>query len=469
MIEISILYSPYFGNQTPHMEYPGARFTRPVRLTLLITFIAAFFIISPIVVLYAAGFHYDWQNGFLRETGGLSIDVLPTKTTVFVDGLPLNETLPIRLKNITPKNYHIELHAIGYHSWEKDVTVYPRQTTYLKDITLLKKSEPKTITSDITNTLSVSKDGRYVIFSKPENKLQTFFIYDQKTNQTNIIAGLATTSTLEATWNQSDTFAIADAKPPYNSFIVGKATNPSTLTDVAAISAEPITKYIWKNSNDALLYLGTSSTLFSFSPLLHQKQTIAINTFQDWYITDNTLWTLNNTTNTAVITRDTLGFNEQFAAINTTTSGIASEQFDPSAWKIATISNGHVLLQHTTNPRMLIVEKNKQYNLNTHNFLISPYNNWWLMHNDSEIWSYIEDGDEGPSILLRSGELVKDVVPLDNFNTLGLHYNRSVHVLFPYEYVEEKILNEDIQNMVADTVKRTLFYSTDKGLFSLGY
>lgn len=451
------------------MEYPGTRFTRPVRLALLITFVAAFFIISPIVILYAAGFHYDWQNGFLRETGGMSIDILPTKTTVYIDGLPLNETLPIRLKNITPKNYHIELHAVGYYNWEKDIMVYPRQTTYLKDITLLKQSKPKTIASGTISSLSISEDGRYIIFSKPENNLQAFFLYDQKTNQVSAIIKLTTSSTLQTIWNQNDAFAITDTNQTYATFLVGKATDPSVIINIATISAEPITKYIWKEGDGTLLYLGTSSTIFSFSPLLHQKQTIATNTFQDWHIANNVLWTLDHTTTTAILTRDALGFNEHFADITTTTSGIASERFNPAAWKIATVHNGHALLRENNEPQMLIVEKDKQFKLNTHSFLISSYGNWWLMNNDSEIWSYIEGGNEGPSILLRSGESVKDVVPLDNYNTLGLQYNHSVHVLFPYEYVEEKLINEDVQNIVADSVKRTLFYNTPQGLYSLAY
>lgn len=449
------------------MEYPGARFTRPVRLTLLTTFVAAFFIISPIVVLYAAGFHYDWHNGFLRETGGLSIDILPTKATVFVDGLPLNEALPIRLKNITPKNYHIELQATGYYGWEKDVTVYPRQTTYLKDITLLKKSEPKLITSGTISSLSISKDGRYTLYSQPEKNTEAFFIYDQKTTQTIPVTKIVSTSTLVTTWNDNDAFAITNFSKTI--FMVATAGNPGAITNVAAISIEPITKYTWKNGNEALLYLGTSSSIFSFSPLLHQKQSITANTFQDWHITDNTLWTINHTTTTIIITRDTLGFKEHFTDITTSTANIAPEQFNPNNWKIATIHNDRLLLRQNNEPHMLIIEREKQYSLNTDSYLISPYSSWWLLSNDAEIWSYTENSNEAPSLLLRSGELVKDVVPLDTYNTLGLHYSHSVNVLFPYEYVEEKLLNKDIERFVADSVKRTIFYTTPQGLYSLAY
>ena len=65
------------------MEYPNTKFNHLVRLLLLIAFIAAFFIIAPIIIMYTAGYRYDWQNGLLKETGAISVDVEPKNATVY--------------------------------------------------------------------------------------------------------------------------------------------------------------------------------------------------------------------------------------------------------------------------------------------------------------------------------------------------------------------------------------------------
>jgi hypothetical protein len=123
------------------MEYPGTKFTRPIRLAMLILFIVAFFVISPLIILYTAGYRYDWQNGLLKETGSISIDIEPRNATASLNGIKLQKDLPIRFNNITPGKYNLHLTASGYMDWFKEIEVKNKQTNYIKEISLIKKNQ----------------------------------------------------------------------------------------------------------------------------------------------------------------------------------------------------------------------------------------------------------------------------------------------------------------------------------------
>jgi hypothetical protein len=93
------------------MEYPGTKFTKPIRQFMFIFFISAFFIISPLLIMYTAGYRYDWHNGLLKETGSISIDIEPQESVAYLNNIKLQKTPPIRLNNITPATYNTRLSA----------------------------------------------------------------------------------------------------------------------------------------------------------------------------------------------------------------------------------------------------------------------------------------------------------------------------------------------------------------------
>ncbi len=448
------------------MEYPGARFTRPIRLAVLIIWITAFLVGAPLTVLYAAGYRFDATYGFFRETGGLSIDILPATAKIYLDNELVKKDLPIRLQNITPRDYHVRLSLDGYYDWEKTVTVKPRQTRYIKDITLIKQATPTEIATGTIHSLSQSLDGRYVLYIK--NDLHpTLTIYDSKNARSTPLIEIPTTNTLKTSWSEKHNFFFTTPSPaPFTSIIVGNANNAKNTTRLISYT-EPITKIVWQKSIEPLLYLSTSNTIFSFSPTLNEKRTIAKNTFLDWTIEDGTLWTLTKNTSTLRITKDALGFNEAFADVTTTSLQISDDIFSPTDWHIETIHNNTVLLQSNKDSRMVIVRQDSQHVLPTNTWLISPFDSWWILKNDAELWTYIEG--EKPQLLTRSGEHLSQVLPLDEENTLGIVNGGAMWSLFSYELVQQKIVPGPIKEATANPYARQLYYTAENGLFVLDY
>jgi len=80
------------------MEYPGTKFTKPLRFWLLIFFILAFIIIAPSLILYTVGYRYDWQHGIAKQTGALSVDISPKTGEVYLDNIKLKKKIRLTKK-----------------------------------------------------------------------------------------------------------------------------------------------------------------------------------------------------------------------------------------------------------------------------------------------------------------------------------------------------------------------------------
>jgi hypothetical protein len=103
---------------------------------------ALFFIISPLVIMYTAGYRYDIASRTILETGVISIDIEPRDAQVVLNTIPIQKQIPIRLTNRAPGRYTVSFSRDGYHPFEHMILVESKQTTYLRDITLFKNSLP---------------------------------------------------------------------------------------------------------------------------------------------------------------------------------------------------------------------------------------------------------------------------------------------------------------------------------------
>src|SRR3989338_5631637 len=442
------------------MEYPGAHLIKPIRRLILVTFIVAFFLITPLMLLYTTGYRYDWKAGIIRETGGLSIDATPVDADVYLNDLPLDSSLPIRLKNITPKKYHIKISARGYFDWEKEIIVERKQTTYIKDIQLLKKNEPVKIQTGSIGNISLSPNGRSLAFSISDKKNTQAMLYEIRSGKTILLGSTAKDTPVSFFWSNKHPFLAAAFGQ--NTFQQIVTVNSENTTEISAITGHTITRLLWRETSEPVLYLSTSSSLSSFYPRLREERPIIKNNFRDWYIANGTLWTLSKATSTNLeIISDELGFHGLFATVSST-----DNSYKISDYFFKYIRANHAVLENGRG-EMIIIRPDKQFTLNVTSLLVSPYNSWWLLWNDVELWSYIEG--ENPFLFHRSGNSLKKVIPLDKFNTLALLFENEIKVLYPYAYTQITLLQKDLNDIAANPEIRQLYFSTNDGLYSLAY
>src|SRR3989338_2859603 len=100
------------------------------RIMLIISGIAVFTALGPLIVLMAHGYRYDFDDGNLVVTGTLVIKNEERGATVELNDTKLNDT-PVTKRFLTPDKYEVEITKNGYRTWRKRVNIYERQVTFL--------------------------------------------------------------------------------------------------------------------------------------------------------------------------------------------------------------------------------------------------------------------------------------------------------------------------------------------------
>lgn len=449
------------------MEYPESKFTKPWRIAMLAVFIAAFFIISPLLVLYTSGYRYDFKNGIIQEIGAISVDVLPKNASIFLNEIKITGKMPIRLKNVSPGKYKIKISADGFYDWEKEVTVENKQTIYIKEIKLIKKSTPEKIIDGQIGQLSLSTDKKYLVYQKINEKNQEFYLTDLNNNKNNLIFSDNKNKKYKIEWFETANYATISLEDNSQIHIID-ATIPEQTWDLTKEEKNKITKWQWSNAYDPEIFYSTKNQLFTMNVNTKQKTVVGKNNFLDWSSDNRQIWSLKHSSSTreSLVIKNTFGSNQIFLNLDD-----ANSDNIHSNWQFIKTTNNQILLKKFNQSEMLLVNQNKQYSFYGENFLNSPYNNWWIMWTPWEITTYSQD--EEPFLLNRSGEKLDKVVVLDEYNTLGLIWTDKMTVLFPYYFVSHTLINQPLNDAAADSQNRILYFSgkakNQEGLWKINY
>lgn len=439
------------------MEYPKTKITLNVRRGILILFIVAFFIITPVILLYTEGYRYDWQNGLLKETGAISVDIQPANAEIFLNNIKIKNKMPIRLKNITPRKYRVKITSVGYYDWERDIEVKNKQTVYIKEISLLKKTEPELLLSSTAKTLSLSPDKNFLAYTTPGGDLHLYNFTDKVDKKVINLKNL--NSTLVVWAPKGNYFFVSELEAPYANVWIFNAENTKkgfNLTDTVKMA---ITKLQWKDSVEPELFFSTKNNLSTFRPLTQSVISMASTTkIIDWYADSGQFWTIQSTPSSSsqiIIINDTLGFNNNFKIVDLNTN---------SELKNITLFYAHgnyALIKTGNQSDLLLITPNKDFALTGDKFKISEYNDWLITWTPWEVWTYAP-GEE-PNLLNRSGEGLKNVLPLDKYNTLGLVWNEKTTILYPYYQVNLDWLKQSASVVAVDPQNKILYFDAKIG------
>ncbi len=112
------------------------------RRLIYLTFIFLFVLIAPILILYANGYRFDWNQKTLYKTGLLVLEYLPKDATLMIDGAAKATKSPARIGGLAPRNYALRIEKEGYFSWEKRLWIPEYTTTFVRHVNLFKQSLP---------------------------------------------------------------------------------------------------------------------------------------------------------------------------------------------------------------------------------------------------------------------------------------------------------------------------------------
>jgi len=144
------------------------------RRILYLAFIAAFLIITPLLILYANGYELNLKSKGLVKTGMFILDSEPRGALIYLNGRPQTAfldsvlfgkknylTTPAKIKSLAPGDYEVKIELNGYWPWQKKLTIYPGASTYAEDILLFKKDLPIPLVSGKMKKIYYSPDAAY--------------------------------------------------------------------------------------------------------------------------------------------------------------------------------------------------------------------------------------------------------------------------------------------------------------------
>ncbi len=453
------------------MEYLDSKLTKPIRRTIFIVFFAIFIILTPSIILYTDGYRYDWHNGLLREMGAISIDIEPSNASVYLDNLKIQSSMPIRLKNISPRKYHIKISATGYYDWERDIEVKNKQTVYIKEIGLIKKNTPTLLVTDDIQTLSLSPNNNYLTYiAKHDQKLELHLIEIAGTKD-KLLTTLRADTSYKISWADNDEyFSLADEQDAHGIFSIFQ-TGSDKIIDLTTLAKKPIRKYQWKNGSEPELFFSSQNEIFTIRPNTQNIYRIGTSSWIDWYAEQGQFWTLQTVTSTGQIkvVQDTFGFSSDFAILNNITHPEIKP--DNPNLKIIKADNERVLIKFNDRENTILTTRYNAYDLVGSSFDVSRYYNWLLIWTPWELWTHTI-GEE-PYLLNRSGEGLRLVLPLDKYNTLAMFWNNKATILYPYYQVTHDFIDTPATSAVADTENKIIYFISkiDKtaGVWKLNY
>jgi len=371
--------------------------------------------------------------------------------------------MPIRLANRSPGTYHLVLKKDGYHTWEKEIIVESKKTTYIRDILLLKKTEPKQILSALKNTENIlfSSSGKYALIFTKEKTLHEIHLLNIENNDLKTLfrASLEESPTVE--WSPfHDHIAIISKKNKNTEvFLYNTLLGQNSIQTIPTVISSNIQ---WQDAFIPSIYLESEKSIYEVTQNQNKLAFTLPEKNTPWYITNNkNAWTFDEKNNSFTVKN--IDNNEQKEIL-----------FDEKINKIIEIQNEKQIIAILDNENIMVgkIEDNKitkTGSIKTKNFVFNAKKDEYYLFTPWEFWTIYGSGEI--QLYKRTGNTIKDIAPLDEFGTFAIVEGNtlgSLHIVYNVQH--ELIQNTQIQKIFSDIQRRSLYFiDENKNIWELKY
>ena len=248
-------------------------------------FVILFFVLTLTISLYASGYKLNLDNNgkissFLQKTGDLVIDSNPSGALITLEskqGKVIKtdkKKTPNKIQRLLPGEYLIKLELDNYWSFEKKITIYPKQTTYLKDIMLFKQTLPLRISDASIETPVISPNEKYAVL-KTDNILVNLKT-EEKTSLPKI-------NIQEISWNNNSRYLLTDK-------YIFDIENKDRVIYLTDLIGDNISKVKYGNDENQIYYVYNNQlNYFNLSSKIN-KNIVSENNILDYILDSNYLY-----------------------------------------------------------------------------------------------------------------------------------------------------------------------------------
>lgn len=448
------------------MPYPRTILTRPIRRSIMVTLIILFFLIAPVIVLYTAGYRFDVATRTILQTGVLSVDVTPRTATVAVNGTTIEQSLPIRLPSLAPGSYDISISAPGYRNWYYQAHIDSKQTTYIRNISLLRDALPIEIFQDPQQRLqqvAFSPDGSTALIVERETgDEQHVRLFRTATGETADLFTAPSSTPVAIEWAPDRNQALITQQKQKNSWSTTLITPDNTDQNSLVVTGATMS-YQW--APDDGVYIATPTSLVQLTQTRVRELQLPTNTTTDdqslslasastWYIdADEAVWLVSESRQDIVGPTASFSFGEPIDRVVYVDTSLA----------VARSTGDHIVfIDRVTGQKTRVDGRHAVQNNQTGE---------WTVWNE---WQIARVQGQQPTILTRSSRPMADVRLLDDEGALLLTRTDSLEQFQPTYYVTQPLFEAgDIRTTSVNTEERYIIFfgtvGTRQGIYSLSY
>ncbi len=375
-----------------------------IRKFLLIFFVVIFFISAPIVLGYALGYRFDFQNKRVTRIGIIYLESRPKGATIFLNGKKIKEKTPTTIKRLFPKTYWVRIEKEGFHPWEKHLIVLPNQNTLVSGIILFPQDLQSKKLENFQNIKFVvfSPSGKYLAIGFTNNKIALREINDNKNEIIDLNESLNQRRDLVSmTWaNYDENILFVALKNKGGTSVLAYKIKekkwlsfPEYINNFSQINSHP------QNANLFYLNKGGEIVLWNINT---GSSKILFKNAKKFLVTKSNIFVIQNDNGekSRLLKTNLLGQNKE----------IVSQDFPSGDSEFFAYNDNAVIINEKT--AYLVKEKSLQKILDNINGIVwSNDANKFLLYNDHELWIYFLDrnpyDNQNPELILSSTTEIK--------------------------------------------------------------
>lgn len=433
------------------------------RRILLLVIIIFFVIITPIILLYAQGFRYDFKQNKLIKVGLLYIETTPKTSSIYLNDKLIKKNTPVRLNNLIPGEYNLKVEKDGYFDWEKNVKIEPESASIYNDIILFKNNKNiQKLSDDNIKLINSSPDLKKIIYLINDQNLNTLKLFNTNSGNTETVKTILPANIDNIIWSaDSKKILIRTSDEKYFVYDIGN----NQFTRLSDIFENLLSNVKWSD-DVSFIYAVSNNKLYKINYSTSEKEILLDKEMTDYQISNNYIYYTEGKNNNIIL-------NKYDVRSKDTINLSIIENSEKIVFKDCPLKN-YILLHDEKNQILYIFNKDsdkliEKFPNKVKDFSFSSDNKKILYFNDYEIWIYdIENGEN--NLITRSLEIISQAVfhPLQqNIIYLKNSQINIIEVSGPIRNNYELTANAD--NLICDLKGENIYFllnENDKKILS---
>lgn len=438
------------------------------RRILYLSFIAGFFIITPVVIMYAAGYRYNFKKGEIQKVGILYLDSQPSKADIFINNKYKAKT-PRRFSTMMPDIYKVRVEKAGYYTWEKELEIKSNLTTFAKNIVLFKQALPINIINGEINIFASSFDQEKIIYSIIKDNIEELRLLNLNNNSDFLIrqSSRETYNQLELiSWSPNNRKALLVEKiGDFNKYLILDidTLKIKELFDITRLNFDQLK---WDNLDDNYLYGLRKSVLNKIDLVNNSTNSLLSENIKDFEVKGENIYYISKIGNESFLNLNAI---KDQKIIDTKKIKLPS----PSEYTLQPSTKNYLVLLDKKNNDLFIISSETFNKQDINNDIIiqdtakkviwSKDEKTILCYNDFEIWTFNFETKK-KNLITRYGSVINQVKWYPEGKYIIYQANDEIRVI---EEIESEI-KEDLQLVSLNKITDFAINSQGKNIYFKG-